>query len=426
MMMEKTGNSASDRAIGPERNCADDRLHGRAGDKAKWTVMVYMAGDNNLDGAALRDIEEMAQAGSTKDVNCLVQLDRLEDKQTRRFRINKGGGYDRDCLETFGETNTGDPKILEDFLKWSIERYPAERYFLILWNHGSGWWEEARSRAMAPNASDEKSRRSGPRVSLFRHNPDTPGHNTHRSICYDDTSGGDALDNRELKDVLAQACTVIGKKIDLLGMDACLMTMVEVAWQLRDSVDYIVGSEIEEPNDGWPYTDILTWLTKTPKKDAAAVARTVVSRYIRSYKEMDETVTQSALDLTQIDAVKDKIDALAEILIASLDSAADLIGKAWDTSPKFYDDNYIDLACFARKLRKKTHPAIKAKAEDLLASLKAGKSKSILCKSKIGKELNGTCGLSIYFPEDWINPAYSSLDFARDCKWGEFLEAYLS
>jgi len=29
--------------------------------KAKWTVMVYMAGDNNLDGAALRDIEEMAQ-----------------------------------------------------------------------------------------------------------------------------------------------------------------------------------------------------------------------------------------------------------------------------------------------------------------------------------------------------------------------------
>jgi len=43
--------------------------------KAKWTVMVYMAGDNNLDGAALRDIAEMARVGSTKDVNILVQLD---------------------------------------------------------------------------------------------------------------------------------------------------------------------------------------------------------------------------------------------------------------------------------------------------------------------------------------------------------------
>lgn len=61
--------------------------------KAKWTVMVYMAGDNNLDGAALRDIEEMARVGSTKDVNCLVQIDRLEDRKTRRFLITKGGGY---------------------------------------------------------------------------------------------------------------------------------------------------------------------------------------------------------------------------------------------------------------------------------------------------------------------------------------------
>jgi len=59
--------------------------------------------------------------GSTKDVNVLVQLDRLEDKKTRRFLITKGGGYERDCLENFGETNTGNPKVLEDFLTWSTE-----------------------------------------------------------------------------------------------------------------------------------------------------------------------------------------------------------------------------------------------------------------------------------------------------------------
>jgi len=137
--------------------------------KAKWTVMVYMAGDNNLDGAALRDIEEMARVGSTKDVNILVQLDRLEDKKTRRFLITKGGGYERDCLETFGETNTGDPKVLEDFLTWSTERYPAERYFLILWNHGSGWWEEARSRAAATKSPGARSLRTRSRASFFHH-----------------------------------------------------------------------------------------------------------------------------------------------------------------------------------------------------------------------------------------------------------------
>ncbi|MDD5100529.1 MAG: hypothetical protein PHP66_06210, partial [Syntrophales bacterium] len=73
--------------------------------QAQWTFMVYMAGDNNLDGAALRDIAEMARAGSTKDVHILVQLDRLEDQKTRRFRITRGGGFKKDCIETFNETN---------------------------------------------------------------------------------------------------------------------------------------------------------------------------------------------------------------------------------------------------------------------------------------------------------------------------------
>jgi hypothetical protein len=65
--MEKSGNDAG--------SVAGNRATGQA----KWTFMVYMAGDNNLDGAALRDIAEMAQAGSTKEVNILVQLDRIED-----------------------------------------------------------------------------------------------------------------------------------------------------------------------------------------------------------------------------------------------------------------------------------------------------------------------------------------------------------
>lgn len=412
--MDKTGSKAD---LGHRSN---------AGDKAKWTVMVYMAGDNNLDGAALRDIKEMARAGSTEDVHILVQLDRLEDNKTRRFRITKGGGYNRDCLETFGESNTGDPRILEDFLEWSIERYPAERYFLILWNHGGGWWEDAGSRAVSPNISKFFARRSGIRPSLFRHRHGAAIHANSRGICYDDTSAGDALDNRELKDVLARTSSLIGRKIDLLGMDACLMNMVEVAHQLRNSVDYIVGSEIEEPNDGWPYTDILTWLAAKPGSDAVAVARTVVSKYIRSYKNSDEMVTQSALDVSRIGETTEKIDALAEVLIATLGSASDLIGRSWDKAPKFYDDNYIDLACFARKLRTKAHPEIKARAEDLLASLKPGKNRAVLCKGKIGTEVNGTGGLSIYFPGDRLNPAYGSLDFAKDCRWIAFLEAYLS
>ncbi|MBW1675421.1 MAG: hypothetical protein JRF30_01090 [Deltaproteobacteria bacterium] len=68
----------------------------------------------------------------------------------------------------------------------------------------------------------------------------------------DDTSG-DALDNQELKNVLSGVSQRIGRKIDILGLDACLMNMIEVAYQLKDCVQVMVGSEEEEPFDGWPY-----------------------------------------------------------------------------------------------------------------------------------------------------------------------------
>ena len=383
--------------------------------QAKWTFMVYMAGDNNLDGAALRDIAEMAKAGSTKDVHILVQLDRIEDQEAQRFRITQGGGFKKDCIETFSETNTGDPQILYSFVKWAVDNYPADRYALILWNHGSGWWEEAKSRAAGPAAKK-------PRRHLFRH----AFPQAHRSICYDDTSGGDALDNRELRVVLAGICALLGRKIDLLGMDACLMNMVEVAYQLRESVNVIVGSEIEEPFDGWPYAEILTRLTAKPRQDAAALARWIVKSYLLSYKGKGETVTQSALDVARTGEMAAKVDALSESLLAALDTDSTLIETAWRRSPRFYDDNYIDLASFTKNLRKKAGAEVRARADDLLAALKAGKGRAILHQGKIGREVRGTCGLSIYFPGDRINPAYRTLDFCGDCKWIRFLERFLS
>ena len=400
--MEKAGEDRCDKAV--------QRTTG----KAKWTFLVYMAGDNNLDGAALRDIAEMARAGSTQDVHILVQLDRIEDQKTRRFRITPGGGFKKDCIETFSETNTGDPQVLYSFVKWAVDNYPADRYALILWNHGSGWWEDARSRAAGP--AGKKQRRP-----LFRH----AFPQAHRSICYDDTSGGDALDNRELMVVLAGICALLGRKIDLLGMDACLMNMVEVAWQLRDSVQVIVGSEIEEPFDGWPYAEILSRLAARPRQDAAAFARWIVKSYLASYKGKGETVTQSALDLCRTADVVTKIGAMSVPLFAALDTDAKPIAAARSNSPRFYDDNYIDLLCYAKNLRRKAGPDLQAKAEALIAALKPGKGRLILSQGKIGREVRGTGGLSIYFPGDRINPAYRALDFCADCRWPAFLERYL-
>ncbi|HEX5749526.1 MAG TPA: clostripain-related cysteine peptidase, partial [Archangium sp.] len=106
--------------------------------KKQWTVMVWMAGDNNLEDAALDDLQELKQVGSTDDVDILVQLDRMGDQQTRRYHVRKGTTADQDIVEEIGETNTGDPQCAIDFFTWGIQRSPANHYLTVLWNHGSG------------------------------------------------------------------------------------------------------------------------------------------------------------------------------------------------------------------------------------------------------------------------------------------------
>jgi hypothetical protein len=85
--------------------------------KAKWTYMVYMAGDNNLSTAGDEDLKEMRQVGSSPDVNVLVQFDNAGDKGTRRFHIQRGGINEK--VEELGETDSGDPNVLMDFIAWS-------------------------------------------------------------------------------------------------------------------------------------------------------------------------------------------------------------------------------------------------------------------------------------------------------------------
>jgi len=310
---------------------------------AKWTVMVYMAGDNNLDTAALRDIAEMARVGSStkpadkssdkvhpvkfpkgsckaafNGVNILVQLDRANDFLTRRFFITKGGGYRKDCIETFEETNTGDPKVLENFMLWAMEKYPANRYLLILWNHGGGWWEDPR-----------------------------------RSIAYDDSSDGDALDNGELKAALSSITKKLARPIDILGMDACLMNMVEVAYQLKDCVYVMVGSEEEEPFDGWPYDKVLQVLRNRPGRHPKTMGKEIVREYIKSYRGKGDEVTQSPLNLRKVDDVVRNLDCLSHELVRSIndDKVFAAIVSSWKDSPKFFYDNYIDLYPARRKPR---------------------------------------------------------------------------
>ena len=151
---------------------------------------------------------------------------------TRRYYVTRGTDPRRissRLLADLGPTNTGDPGVLESFIRFGALRYPARATALVLLNHGSGFYvpPEMRSRERTPAA-----RRRRPPVfhtTRERLRATVPA---DRGIAYDD-SAADCLDNQELKRVLATAHRVLRRKVDVVGMDACLMTMIEVAYQLR-------------------------------------------------------------------------------------------------------------------------------------------------------------------------------------------------
>lgn len=418
----------------------------------QWTLMVYLAGDNNLDGAGVVDLNEMKKVGSTDQVNVIAQFDRMGSKQaTKRYYLRKGGSLEKDAVASLGETNMGDPKVLESFLQWGIKTYPAHHYLVVLWNHGAGWDDEDIYRAARQTLKLNVRRRGEPtaptrgtargdvsirrlrvvgtnrlRRALFNSSVLTaisPGLR-NRAIAFDDTSK-DFLDNLETKRILLSAKKLLGRKIDILGMDACLMSMAEVGYQLRDSVDFTVGSEEVEPGDGWPYDTMLAALVKKPQMAPRDLASLIAKKYLASY-DANANVTQAACDLGKSATLVSAINQLAQTLTKSLsdNAAKTAIMQARLQAQSYEVAEYIDLYDFCALVNAHCDNAeVQTACQQMQEALTGGGY--VVQSGYKGANVRNSHGLSIYFPQQKeISPLYATLDFTKKTAWDEFLKAY--
>jgi hypothetical protein len=269
-----------------------------------WTFMVYMAGDNSLDPEGVLDLKEMKKVGSSDRVNVIAQFDLATGHEAKRYYLSKGGQVDKDAVASIGEVNTGDPKRLNEFIEWGVKNYPAHHYALVLWNLGQFWddtdiYADERYRSLRRLASIPV------RHALFH----TPVRNTlqgairdpdMRAILLNDNAK-DFLDNIEMKQVVTDMAKLLNRNLDLLGMDACLMSMIEVGYQIHQSVDFTAGSEQTEPGNGWPYDKILGKLVQNPDMTPRDLSTMIVDQYLASYTR--DSVTQSACNLSQAEAL---------------------------------------------------------------------------------------------------------------------------
>jgi hypothetical protein len=406
--------------------------------KKKWTVLVWMAGDNDLETAADRDIAEMKTVGSTADIEVVVQLDRLSDDKTRRYHLRAGTTADQDVVQTLGETNAGDPAVAADFFSWGIANYPAEHVLAVLWNHGSGIdetdiYRSAKSIGLTVDRRTRSSRRSIPpsharrlassrfRRSLFSTTIDQAL--LHRAIAIDDTNR-DFLDNVELKKVLTTVMSESGRTLDIVGFDACLMSMVEVAYQIRPTADFVVASEESEPTDGWPYDTILADLAAKPGMTPADLGKTIVKRYVASYKTRD--VTLALLDLGRGPALAKAVKDLAAQLEAAIASPAEYaaVTKAAKAAQKYDIPDFLDFYDFCDQLTQRVKSASVRKAANATRKALLEESPFVAAEAHKGATVDRSHGAAIYFPMGRANVVYDRLDFAKVSGWGRFVAAY--
>ena len=437
---------------------------------AEWTVMVFMDGDNDLEKFAIKDFDEMAKVANSAQVNVVVQLDRIPEfsnaygdwSHTLRFKVSQGMtptvanalSPTESELATGQETNMGHPDTLAAFVSWARRKYPARRYMLVLWDHGDGWRKmhsvspqvistaakEIR-RADAEAAEAVRAGRGGSKRSLDSLvSDDRLIDAPHRAISMDQTDM-DRLYMREVQTSLESALS--GQRLDLIGFDACLMSMIENGFAVRQVADVMVGSEELEPGDGWRYDDWLPRLVSNPTLDAVGLGRLLVDSYNRNYVDEDPETTLSAIDLSQgrINALAQAVSALGDELTASIATElANIRGARDSCTPYAPGRGYhgIDLHRFCEQLvARTTRPALRDRAQAVLQILN---DPAFVINSYAGADRRGTFGsrgLAIYFPRtksaflsDPFNGAYRDgnetypVDFVRQHRWDNFLHVF--
>jgi len=355
--------------------------------KAKWTVMVYISGDNNLEDYVVKDIEtELAPTGSSTNVQVVALADRgpgydtsYGDWQTTKlFHVTQGmTAASENAIDDWGERNMGDPQTLIDFVTWTKTNYPADHYALVFWGHGWGW---------------------------------RPG-----VVMRDDTDN-DTLDYTEEK----AAIPSLGF-IDVVGYDGCNMSTIEIFNLWHGHATAVTGSQEYVGWEGLQYDLVLAQLTATPTMSADQVA-VAFSESASADKTWSAVAVDSRFN-TLLTAVNDWSVALKNGLAKNrkqYDQAFTATRSFWQAP---MDKDLYDMAY---EMNNKVADAnVKAKSQAVMNAFN-----SVILHERHANSYAQVHGITIYHiskatEKDTVYKYYrSTVDFALQTGWDEFLDAY--
>jgi hypothetical protein len=399
-----------------------------------WTVLYYLDGNNWMSSQAISTLKQLEYAGSDKKVNFVAQVSRPKswiDRFTkdwsggkRYYVINNDqvmtpGKMLKDLLFSkfppytkgigslevgdLGKVDMGKGETLEDFLKWGMKTFPAKHYMVVM---------------MGPSAG------------------------IHGMMA--DTTTGSEMKPEDLKKAFDNAAKETGKKVDVLNIDGSSVANMEMAYQLKDSVGYLVGAQGIMAGTGAPIVQIASEIKSA--EEYGELDPLTVTRYNALIGSMMPTFgafghTVSAIDMSKItpavEAWKDLTKALMGAKVP-VDVLRDMVKETQEFNhtakrPDAYKNR--DAYHFAELISKSdkiTDPAVKEAAKKAMTAIEA----ALVGDAHTGPLDKNAHGLSIFMPEnygyfrpDTAKPDekfdhklnYGELGFSKDTNWDEFL-----
>lgn len=362
-----------------------------------WTLIVYLVGSDLESGseAGSTDLAEMRSVSNTSNVNIVVLTGAANKDgwRTPKSYLIKDGVQTELNFVAPNQAVMSSPENLTAFIDWSVANYPANRYFLTMWNHGMsirgyGWDEVASKQFSVTQVSSA---------------------------------------------IAATSLVQGGNKFDLIGFDACLMANLEAQLPLKDYGEYFVASEETEPGHGWDYAPIVRALQQTEFEwDGFDIGIEVVDGFFAQgmAENSGPSVTLSVTDLTLIGGLQDKL----ELLIAKIKqedkhrSLQQARGVAQEYSRSLTEplesEDVVDIGDLMKKLKVKD-PSLTAEADAVLAEL----NKVVLYERHSTGRPNST-GMTMFIPHHKMVDTFETGFFMRETyaplQFSDPIENYIS
>jgi hypothetical protein len=354
---------------------------------AKWTVMVYISGDNNLEDYVVKDIElELAPTGSSTNVQVVALADRGPGYDTSRgdwqstklYHVTQGMLADpASAVADWGERNFGNPQTLIDFVTWTKTNYPADHYALYFWGHGWNW---------------------------------------HPGWVMEDDTDEDTLDYHETK----AAIPSLGF-IDVVGYDGCNMASLEIMKLWQGHATALTSSQEYVGWDGIEYDLVLAQLAAHPNMTADQVA--IATSQSASN---DKTWSAVAVD-SRLNTLISAVDLWSVALNNGLAANRSKYNRAFGATRSFWqapmDKDLYDMAFEINRLVSDQN--IKSKSQAVMNAF----STVVLHEHHVNAYAD-VHGITIYHiskatEKDADYDYYRDIvDLALLTRWDEFLNAY--